>query len=277
MDDTQGRGRVALVTGGASGIGLATATVLAGRGWRVVVADRTGADAAAAGIGAAAVTFDVTDEAATAEAFRGVEARVGPIEAVMANAGLIQPGGRPEDRPLQEFDAIVGVNLRGVYVTCLAAGRLMAPRGRGGIVVTGSVTASRPIPSSAYAATKAAVVHLAACLAGEWGRSGVRVNAVSPGYVATPPIQAAIANGLRDQGAIEDAAALGRMVDAAEIGRAVAFLLSDDASAITGINLPVDAGWLAGAHLGMYGGVRAAYPGMRATPVAMDGLPRLGG
>lgn len=253
---TAGRNRIALVTGGASGIGLATATVLQARGWRTVIADRTGADATAKAIGADSVTFDVTDEAATEAAFDDVETRLGPIEAVMANAGLIQPGGRPEDRPLHEFDAIIGVNLRGVYITCIAAGRRMTARGRGGIVVTGSVTASRPVPLAAYSATKAAVVRLAGCLAGEWGRAGVRVNAVSPGYVATPPIRAAIAAGLRDQAEIEASSALGRMVDAAEIGRAVAFLLSDDASAITGIDLPVDAGFLAGAHLGIYGGPR---------------------
>lgn len=260
MERDEGRGRVALVTGGASGIGLATAGVLAGRGWRVVIGDLDPVRCAAAAgpIGAASAAFDVSDEGATADAFATIEARHGPVEAVVANAGLIQPGGRPEDLPIAEFDRIIAVNYRGVYLSCLAAGRRMAPRGRGGVVVTGSVTASRAAPLHAYASSKAAVVHLAACLAAEWGRSGVRVNAVSPGYVATPPLQAAIDRGLRDPGLLTEASALGRLVEAAEIGRAVAFLLSDDASAITGINLPVDAGWLAGAHLSTYGGVRPA-------------------
>ena len=260
MERDEGKGRVALVTGGASGIGLATAAVLKDRGWRVVIADRDaarlGAEAARNGIESA--VFDVSDEAATEAAFQSIERSIGPVEAVMANAGLIQPGGLAEDQPLHEFDRIVAVNLRGVYVTCLAAGRVMAPRGRGGIVITGSVTASRPVPLLAYAPVKAAVVHLAACLAAEWGRSGVRVNAVSPGFVATPPLQAAIDRGKRDPALLRETAALGRLVEAAEIGRAVAFLLSEDASAITGINLPVDAGWLAGAHLATYGGIRPA-------------------
>ena len=251
MDRNEGRGRVALVTGGASGIGQATAGVLAARGWRVVVADIDPAPGDA-------VTLDVTDEAATERAFDDVEARFGPVEAVVANAGLIQPGGRPEDLPLHQFDQIVAVNLRGVYVTCLAAGRRMTRRGRGGMVVTGSVTASRTAPLPAYASTKAAVVHLAACLAAEWGRAGVRVNAVSPGYVATPPIQAAIDSGRRDRRLLNEAAALGRLVEAREVGQAVAFLLSDDASAITGVELPVDAGWLCAAHLSTYGGARPA-------------------
>jgi NAD(P)-dependent dehydrogenase (short-subunit alcohol dehydrogenase family) len=99
---------------------------------------------------------------------------------------------------------------------------------------------------------------MAACLAAEWGRSGVRVNAVSPGFVGTPPLLAAIQRGQRDPKLLRDASTLGRMVEPVEIGRAVAFLFSDDASAITGIDLPVDAGWLAGAHMNTYGGVRAS-------------------
>lgn len=260
MERDEGRGRVALVTGGASGIGLATAGVLAERGWRVVIGDLDAARSAeAAGpIGAASMALDVSDEAATEAAFNAIEREHGPVEAVVANAGLIQPGGRPEDLPIADFDRIIAVNLRGVYISCLAAGRRMAPRGRGGIVVTGSVTASRTAPLHAYAPSKAAVVHLAACLAAEWGRSGVRVNSISPGYVATPPLQAAIDRGQRDPKLLTDAASLGRLVEAKEVGRAVAFLLSDDASAITGIDLPVDCGWLAGAHLATYGGLRPA-------------------
>jgi len=88
-------------------------------------------------------------------------------------------------------------------------------------------------------------VHLAACLAAEWGRSGVRVNAVSLGYVATPPLRATIDSGKRNARLLGEAAAMGRMVEANEIGLGVAFLLSDDATVITGINLPIDAGWLA--------------------------------
>lgn len=260
MERDEGRGRVVLVTGGASGIGLATAEVLAGRGWRVVIADRDAARGAAeaARIGAEAEPFDVVDEAATRAALDAIEARLGPVEALFANAGLIQPGGRPEDQALAEFDRIIAVNLRGVYVSCLEAGQRMARRGAGGIVVTGSVTSVRNAPLHAYAPSKAAVAQLATGLAAEWGRSGVRVNAVSPGFVATPPIRAAIERGLRDPAQLTESAAMGRLVEAAEIGRAVAFLLSDDASAVTGINLPVDCGWLAGSHLGTWGGIRPA-------------------
>jgi NAD(P)-dependent dehydrogenase (short-subunit alcohol dehydrogenase family) len=260
MDRNEGRGRIVLVTGGASGIGLATAGVLVERGWRVVISDinEKGGQEAASAIGAEAVPLDVVDEVATEQAVAGVEARLGPIDALFANAGVIQSGGRPESLPLAEFDRVVATNLRGVYVSCLVVGNRMAKRGRGGIVITGSITASRSAPLHAYAPAKAAVVHMAACLAAEWGRSGVRVNSVSPGFVATPPVLANIERGLRDPRLLIEGSALGRMVEPVEIGRSVAFLLSDDASAITGINLPVDAGWLATAHLSTYGGAPSA-------------------
>jgi len=257
MERNEGRGRVAVITGGASGIGLATARVLVNRGWRVVVSDINvkASHEAARSIGAEAAPFDVTDDVATRQTMAGIEERLGPIEALFANAGLIQPGSRPEDLPLTEFDKVIAVNLRGVYVSCVSAGALMVERGRGGIVITGSAVAARSAPLHAYAPSKAAVVHMAACLAAEWGRSGVRVNAISPGFVATPPVLANIQSGQRDLRLLVDGSALGRLVETDEIGRGVAFLLSDDASAITGINLPVDAGWLASSHLTTYGGV----------------------
>lgn len=258
MQRNEGGGRVVVVTGGASGIGLATAEVLRERGWRVVIADIDAARGREAGqrLGCDDVAFDVSDEAATEAAFSKIETRVGPIYGLFANAGLIQPGGRPEDLPIGDFDRIVAVNIRGVYMSCLAACTRMAARRSGAVVITGSVVARRTAPLHAYAMAKAAVVHLAACFAGEWGRSGIRVNSVSPGYVATPPLQAAIDSGRRDPRLLTESSALGRLVEAGEIGKGVAFLLSDDASAITGIDLPIDAGWTASANLATYGGPR---------------------
>ena len=255
-----GRGRIALVTGGASGIGEACTQVLAAQGWRVIVADReaAAAEAVAARIGGAALVFDVSSAEATEAAAADCEARFGPVAALVTSAGIIQPPLAPETFSLDDFDRVIAVNLRGTYVSCTAFGTRMARRGAGAIVTIGSITALRAVPLHAYAPSKAAVVHMSECLAAEWGRSGVRVNCVSPGYVATPPLRAAIARGQRDPAALAEAAAQGRMVEPAEIAEAVAFLLSDAASAITGINLPVDAGWLVGSHLGTYGGSRPA-------------------
>jgi NAD(P)-dependent dehydrogenase (short-subunit alcohol dehydrogenase family) len=115
MKRDEGRGRIAVVTGGASGIGLATADVLVRRGWRVVISDIDAqANRRAAGsIGAEAAPFDVVDEIATENALTDIEARLGPIEALFANARNIQSGGRPEDLLLKEFDRAFAVDLRG--------------------------------------------------------------------------------------------------------------------------------------------------------------------
>lgn len=259
MND-RGKGRVALVTGGASGIGEACAAMLAREGWRVVVADRR-ADAAAAAaerIGGHPLVLDVSEAEATQAAAEDCEARFGAVDALVTSAGVIQPPHTPEDFALDDFDQVMAVNLRGTYLSCRAFGARMARRGRGAIVTIGSITALRAVPLHAYAPSKAAVVHMTACLAAEWARSGVRVNCISPGYVATPPLRAAIERGQRDPAALAEAAAMGRLVEAGEVASAAAFLLSEEASAITGVNLPVDAGWLVGAHLGTYGGARPA-------------------
>lgn len=251
--------RIALVTGGASGIGAACARVLAAKGWRVIVADRVSletAQAVAGPIGGEALALDVTDADAIAAAAEACERRFGPVDGLVTSAGVLQPPLPPEDLPLADFDRVMAVNVRGTYATCAAFGSRMAKRGRGAIVTIASITATRAVPLHAYGPSKAAVVELTRCLAAEWARSGVRVNTISPGYVATPPLQAAIDRGQRDPAHLAEAAAMNRLVEAEEVGKAAAFLLSDDASAITGVDLPVDAGWLVGAHMGTYGGVR---------------------
>jgi NAD(P)-dependent dehydrogenase (short-subunit alcohol dehydrogenase family) len=132
----------------------------------------------------------------------------------------------------------------------------MRTRGRGSIVNIASIAGMRSMPLHAYAPAKAAVIAMTQCLAAEWGPSQVRVNAVSPGYTRTPALQTAIDRGERDVSALEANAALGRLVEPAEIARAVAFLASPEAGAITGINLPVDCGWLVAPSWHTYGGLR---------------------
>jgi NAD(P)-dependent dehydrogenase (short-subunit alcohol dehydrogenase family) len=134
----------------------------------------------------------------------------------------------------------------------------MAERGRGAIVNIASVVGHRSAPLHAYAPAKAAVISMTECLAAEWGRSGVRVNAVSPGYTRTPALQAAIDSGQRDATLLAGSAALGRMVEPEEVANAVVFLASNEAAAITGANLAVDAGWLVSTSWTTYGGVRAS-------------------
>jgi NAD(P)-dependent dehydrogenase (short-subunit alcohol dehydrogenase family) len=113
------------------------------------------------------------------------------------------------------------------------------------------------MPLHAYGPAKAAVIAMTECLAAEWGPAQVRVNCVSPGYTRTPALQAAIDKGERDPSALASNSALGRLVEPAEIARVVSFLVSPAASAMTGVNVPVDCGWLVAPSWRTYGGLRA--------------------
>ena len=250
---------VAVVTGGASGIGAACCRELAQRGYKVAVADLDEAAAArvAAEIGGTAFKVDVADEASAEALAENVERALGPVDALVNSAGVIQVPLPPETLPMSSWDHVVRVDQRGTYVACLAFGRRMAARGRGAIVNIASVAGMRSMPLHSYAPAKAAVISMTECLAAEWGRSGVRVNAVSPGYTRTPALQGAIDRGQRDPSALENNSALGRMVEPEEIAKTVAFLVGDDAAAITGINLPVDAGWLVATSWHTYQGLPA--------------------
>jgi NAD(P)-dependent dehydrogenase (short-subunit alcohol dehydrogenase family) len=156
------------------------------------------------------------------------------------------------------WDDVVRVDQRGTYVACLAFARAMLTRRRGSIVNIASIAGMRSMPLHAYGPAKAAVIAITECLAAEWGPSGIRINAVSPGYTLTPALKAAIEKGERDTKALTANAALRRLVAPEEIARVVGFLASDAASAMTGANVPVDCGWLAGTSWSTYGGLREA-------------------
>ncbi|MDA8249277.1 MAG: SDR family NAD(P)-dependent oxidoreductase [Rhodospirillales bacterium] len=249
---------LAVITGGASGIGAACGRVLRARGAQVVVLDRDIARArdVAAEIGGHAVAGDVGDAEGLDRVAAGIEAAHGPVTALVNSAGVIQPPLPPETLSMSEWDDVVRIDQRGTYVACLAFGRRMAQRGRGAIVNIASVAGMRSMPLHSYSPAKAAVISITANLAAEWGPAGVRVNAVSPGYTRTPALQAAIDRGERDVANLTKLSALGRMVEPDDIARTVAFLCSADAAAITGANIPVDCGWLVTTSWLTYGGLR---------------------
>jgi NAD(P)-dependent dehydrogenase (short-subunit alcohol dehydrogenase family) len=250
--------RVVVVTGGASGIGAACSAVLARQGWSVVVADiaEDPGRAVAHQVGGEFLAIDVGDEQAVEVAATRAEELHGPVRALVNSAGVIQKPLRPEDLSMETWDRVVHIDQRGTYVACLAFGRRMAARGDGGAIVNiASVAGSRSMPLHSYTPAKAAVISMTACLAAAWGRDGIRVNSVSPGYTATPALQAEIDAGRRDVSLLAGNTTLNRLVRPDEIGEAVAFLLSPAASAITGIDLPVDCGWLAGSTWNTYGGL----------------------
>jgi len=190
-------GRTVLVTGASSGIGAHFARTLARAGARVALGarrldylDRLRADIEAQGGKALAIRMDVTDEACTIAAYDAVEQAFGPIDTVIANAGM-SVAGSALGLDMDGFDQMVAVNLRGVFLTVREGARRMlaagsAERGGGRIVIVSSITARQVSPGMAvYSATKAAVTQLGRVLARDWAGKGINVNVLAPGYIAT--------------------------------------------------------------------------------------------
>lgn len=187
-------GRICLITGASSGLGEHFARLLAGEGARVVLGarrmDRIQALAEELGDAALAVEMDVTDEASTIAAYDAAEARFGPVDTVIANAGVSKPG-RSTEVPVEALRQIFDTNLLGVYLTAREGAKRMIAHGsresgRGRILMIGSMAAVAMIPGEvAYCASKAAVATMGRNMASEWARLGVNVNVLQPGYILT--------------------------------------------------------------------------------------------
>lgn len=257
---------IAVITGGASGIGAACCRVFREWGAAVVVVDRDMARArmVAEQVGGHAMAGDVGDAEGIDHVAADIEAAHGPVAMLVTSAGVIQRPVRPDALSMNDWDEVVRIDQRGTYVSCLAFGRRMVQRRAGAIVNIASIAGMRSMPLHTYSPAKAAVISMTENLAAEWGPAGVRVNTVSPGFTRTPALQAAIDKGERDVSKLERLSALGRMVEPEEIARACAFLCSSDATAITGANIPVDCGWLVTTSWETYGGLRA--PADNAEP-----------
>ena len=254
--ETEGRDRLAVVIGGASGIGEATCILLRQRGWRVVVADINlpAAKALATRIGAAAEPIDILDTPTIDVRAGEIERGNGPIYGMVMCAALFQPRGPVEQVKLADWERIIQSNLTGTYAADIAFARRMAAHGGGAIVNMSSMAGLRSTMQHGYSTSKAGVNMVTEGMCAEWGRSGVRVNAVSPGHVAVPRMVAQVAAGNRYAFPPAEISALGRMVEPREVGETISFLLSDRASAITGANLVVDAGTMVAMNWSIYGG-----------------------
>ncbi len=239
--------KTALVTGGASGIGEAAARRFAAAGWQVVIADINDArgESIATELGALYRHLNVTDAAETAALVAEICTRFGGIDALVTAGGVLQSPLRLMEMDLTELDRIFDINVKGTILTARIVGQRMAAAGQGAIVTLGSLNSFVPMPHPAYAISKVAITRVTELLACELGPQGVRVNAVAPGYTLTPAMQARIDAGERDPQAVFSKSAMRRFVQPAEVGEAIHFLASSAASAITGIVMPVDCGWLA--------------------------------
>jgi NAD(P)-dependent dehydrogenase (short-subunit alcohol dehydrogenase family) len=245
---------LALITGGASGIGAATARHFAAHGWRVVVADLNAeaGHALASELGQGFVPVDVADEVSVRALTTAVSRDYGTPAALINSAGLLQGATRIMDMATDAYDTLMAVNLRGAMLCSRAVGAQMVIAGRGSIITLCSIASVRPGPQPGYAISKAGLLMLTEILAAELGPSGIRVNAVAPGYTLTPLMQDLIARGERDPQQATRTAALRRFVTPEEVAEGIAFLCSDAARGITGAFLPIDAGWLVGAAYAAY-------------------------
>lgn len=252
--------RTVVVVGGTAGIGRAIALRFAEEGWQAVVAGRDRARGPAAATaceaaGAPAARFVETDvaSAASVEALaRAATDAFGVPHAAINCAGILQSGTRVLDQDLAEDEAMWRVNYRGTLLGCQTFGRLMSAAGRGAILNVGSLASFAPLSLPAYTPGKHAVLALTQILAAELGPRGVRVNAVAPGYTLSDGLKAKIASGERDPAAIEATTALRRFVEPRDVAEAALFLCSERAASITGVTLPVDAGWLVQAPYAHY-------------------------
>jgi len=247
--------KIAVIVGGGNGIGEACCELMTERGWKVVVADfdLEGAQQVASRINSVAYKIDVRDTKAVEELAATIEREVGPVEALAIPAGIVQDKFHPEEFPMDLYRNILAVNLEGVFNCCRAFAPYMVKRRKGSIVAIASSSAYIGAQLYAYGPSKAAVINLTRSLAGEWGRSGVRVNSISPGPTV---VKRQLKRGPGRYAPDADLhLALGRRLAPREIAEGVEFLSSDRASAITGIDLLMDGGQAAAAGWGFYGGV----------------------
>ena len=240
--------RIAIVTGGANGIGWGCAQHFARDGYHVVVADLNAQQARerARGLGAAhlGVGVDVAVEADVRALIDACVERYGRLDVLVNNAGNSDQPHPTVEQDVGAFDRLPGIHLRGTFLACREAGSVMLAQRSGAIVNLGSIAGLAGIPArNAYGAAKAGIVAMTRSLACEWALAGIRVNAVAPGYVATELVETLKRNGQMNVGAIEKRTPMGRLARPEEVASAIGFLASDAASYVTGTVLSVDGGW----------------------------------
>jgi len=243
-------GRIALITGAASGIGLAALEQIVALGARVLACDQDLRKLAPLvqehGPAVRPIEADVVVERDVISAVDHVVKSFGRIDILVNSAGIADVNKPTVEQDLETWQRIVDVNLRGTYLTSREVGRTMVAQGSGSIINIASVAGMVSLPRrNAYSAAKAGVITMTRSMAAEWGPSGVRVNAVAPGYIRTPMTAGLDQSGTVRMAPVRRRTPLGRMGEVGEVAALISFLASDLASYITGACIPVDGGWAA--------------------------------
>lgn len=244
------KNRVVVVTGGASGLGWATAQAFSAAGARVVIADLSGSEAerraAELGAGHLGLACDVSDEQAIDDMVSSVVEHWGSIDVVVNSAGIPDTFRPTVEQEVSQFRKLVDVHLTGTYMVSRAAAAHMLQQRRGVVLNISSIAGVLGLtPRNAYSAAKAGISMLTRTMGCEWIAKGVRVNAIAPGYMMTPFLQQLIDEGKLDTTQILRRTPAGRFGNAKNIADAMLFLASDRADFITGVTLPVDGGYMA--------------------------------
>ena len=245
-------GQVAIVTGAARGLGRAISLALANAGADVALGLRDAsagpgptAEIEAMGRHGLPLQMDVTELGQVRQAVADAVAHFGHVDILVNNAG-VGPANPAEDATEPDFDLTLAVNLKGTFFVSQAVGRVMIAQGHGRIVNLGSQAGFVALPGeSVYCMSKAAISHLTKCLAVEWGRHGVTVNAVAPTFINTPGTESDLRDPLDHVGPDERIAGLHRIGEPADVTGAVVFLASPAAALITGETILIDGGWTA--------------------------------
>ena len=245
------KGKVAIVTGGASGIGKTISVAFAEAGATVVIpdlnadgAEDTSREIKRLGQKSFSIESDVANPEHVDLIFDNTLDEYGKIDILVNNAGTTHPAVSILDLDLEYVDKIFSVDFKGVYLCSRRAGREMIRQNNGCIINISSIAGLTPLPLSMYGPMKSAVNMLTRILAREWAQYQVRVNAIAPGYVLTPLIEGMIETGQRDPSLIIDRTPMKKMIDPIDIAKVALFLVSPGARYITGAVLPVDGGWL---------------------------------